>query len=272
MGHNMSQFLYRPVLADVTKKALKEQLDPYQAYAYFCRIERELGLKREVYLSSSVTSGGHLHNPAIKDIKEVIAKNTASALLIANQLAADSQIDPRVCVEGVALGYTGWKQSEYIEFWLMMLGGLALSVKEDIDVLRVRHRVAFELAGIDFDIMNGSEPPKTRAKEYFTMAQKMADLYFSAMRAQPVRKMIRLVDPDTSLGAQSERVFARSLKIPVFSVAPMQPALANKLKQVNPTLYKDVEKLITYGATVFDVSQRAVRLVVVEEEDLQPAI
>lgn len=265
----MSKFLYRPVLRDVTDKVQKNNLDPYEAYVYLRMLENSLGLKREIYLSTSVTSGGHVHNPDMLDLQEIISRNTHSATLLANQLASDGQIDPESAVEPVFLGATGWRQSEYLEFWLMVIGGLIVGDREDTDSLRVRHRVAFEIADVDFLHMNSAVRPEERASEYFKVAYAMSGLYASKLRIAPIKKMIRLIDPDTSLGAQTERVFARAMNIPVYSVSVMTQTSPSSLRLKNQELAQDTEALISYGAVVFDTRSEGGHLVLTKQSDQQ---
>ena len=262
---SMSMFSYRPILRDLTLRVLREKWDPYEAYAYFLRIERSLDLKREVYLSTSITSGGHLHDPRNKKLEDIIERNTTSAILLANQLADDDQIIPQNSIEPFSLGYTGWKQSEYLEFWLMVLGGLQLDDRDDIDVVRSHHRIAFEHAGIDMTRFNTAETLEKRAEDYFTMGATFAKLYERDFVIKPMCKMIRLIDPDTSLGAQTERVFARCIGMPVYTVTVVEPVDPDKLFEVNQVLAEDTHRLISFGATVFDTKHHRTRLMLVEE-------
>ncbi len=259
-------FSYRPLLRDLTVKVLREKWDPYEAYRYFLRVETSLGLTRETYLSTAVTSGGHLHDPRNQKLEDIIERNTTSAILLANQLADDNQITPQTSIEPFSLGYTGWKQSEYLEFWLMVLGGLRLSDSDDIDVVRSRHRIAFEHAGVDMTMFNSAETPEKRAEHYFTMGATFAKLYEKEFTIRPMSRMIRLIDPDTSLGAQTERVFARCIGMPVYTVTVVEPVDPDKLFAINQTLAEDTHRLISYGATVFDTKHHRTRLMLVEEK------
>ncbi|MGB3023545.1 MAG: hypothetical protein WBB39_01935 [Candidatus Saccharimonadales bacterium] len=262
----MSMFSYRPLLRDLTAKVLREKWDPYEAYRYFSRVERSLGLERHTYLSTTITSGGHLHDPRNKKLDDVIDRNTTSAVLLASQLADDSQIIPQMSIEPYELGYCGWKQSDYLEFWLLVIGGLEVDESTDIDVVRTRHRIEFEHAGVDFAQFNSNDDLEERAKHYFMLGAAFAKLYETEFVTKPMQRMVRLIDPDTSLGAQTERVFARCTGIPVFTVSVVMPADPQNLFDVNRTLAEDTHQLISFGATVFDTKQHQTRLMLVKED------
>lgn len=212
-----------------------------------------------------MTSGGHLHDHRNKKIEDVIERNMTSAVLMTMQLVDDGQIVPQQSIEPYSLGHVGWKQSEYLEFWLMILGGLQLDGNEDVDVVGSRHRIAFEHADVELEQFNGKGDPEERAKHYFTMGAAFAKLYESEFKTQPMKQMIRLIDPDTSLGAQTERVFARYINMPVYTVTVAMPADPKKLFDINQTLAEDTQRLISFGATVFDTHHNHTRLMLVEE-------
>ena len=262
----MSKFSYRPLLRDLTAKALREQWDPYEAYRYFLHIERSLGLERRTYLSTVITSGGHLYDPHNKKIEDVIERNTTSAILLTTQLVDDNQIVPESSIEPYMLGYTGWKQSEYLEFWLMVIGGLELDDDSDIDVIRTRHRIALEHAGVDLMRFNSHVDPEKRAQEYFTMGATFATLYEKEFRINPMKRMVRLIDPDKSLGAQTERVFARCIGMSVFTVTVVSSTDPDSLFDVKQTLVEDTQRLISFGATVFDTAHHRTRLMIIQEK------
>lgn len=264
----MTEFAYRPILEEATQVARSGQLDPYEAYAWLYEEAAARGLHGETYASTSITSGGHARDDSL-DMLEVITRNTESARLLAEQLAIDGQIDPRSTIEPVFVGKTGWTQAEYMEFWLAVIAGADLTngfAARDIDALRLQQRIAFSQAEIDFDLMNSHESAAARAEQYFKLASVSAGVYQRAqVENTPMRQVVRMIDTDLSLGAQAERVFARELGVRVMNICVLQPATVHDLAKVNHTLAEDTQRLIEFGATVFDTANKQVRLVLVEE-------
>jgi hypothetical protein len=266
----MSEFLYRPILQEVTEVTKTDGLDPYEAYAWLHEKARQTkAKKRKTYASTSITSGGHYRDESL-DMMTVIQRNTESARLLAEQLASDGQIDAESTIEPVFVGKTGWSQSQYMEFWLSVIGGAELTpgfVARDVDVMRTLHHEAFERAGVNLDHMNSHTDAAMRAEEYFNMAAATADLYVSGqLDANPMSQVVRMIDTEQSLGAQAERVFARKAGIQVMNIYVTQPAGPADLASVNPELARDTARLVSFGATVFDTQQNRVRLQLVEDE------
>lgn len=265
----MSEFLYRPLLQEVTEVTKTQELDPYEAYAWLYERARALNLQGETYASTAITSGGHKRDDSL-EMREVIIRNTESARLLAEQLAADGQIDAESTVEPVYVGKTGWSQAEYMEFWLAVIAGAQLTKDfsaRDVDHLRAMQRQAYDLAEVDFNRMNSGATAETRAAEYFQMAAAAASTYEAGhVEAQPMKRLVRLIDADLSLGAQAERVFARKMGIKVLNTCVVRPVAPSALEAVNPHLARDAERLIKFGATVFDTLNNQTRLMLVEED------
>ncbi len=199
---------------------------------------------------------------------EVIARNTHSATLLANQLAADGQLDPATTIEPVFVGKTGWDQRQYMEFWFSVIGGYELTpsfIARDTDGLRETAQQAFAAAGIDMDLMVGNAAAAARAGEYFKMSTAFASLIKGGQPATPVTRLIRMIDTQLSLGAQAERAMARQLGIRVMNISAVRPASPLDFTEVNHSLADDTAQLITYGATVFDTSNNRVRLILEDE-------
>lgn len=264
---SMSEFLYRPLLRGTTEVAKTQGLDPYEAYAWLYEQAKEQDLHAETYASTAITSGGHKRDDSL-DLLEVITRNTESARLLAEQLAADGQIDARSTIEPVYVGKTGWSQAEYMEFWLAVIAGAQLTKDfsaRDVDRLRTTQRQAYDVADVDFDCMNSGETAEARAGEYFRMAAASADSYQTSGEIHPVQQLVRLIDADLSLGAQAERVFARQLGIRVLHTCVVRPVAPAALETVNPHLAHDAQRLITFGATVFDTANKQTRLMLIDE-------
>jgi hypothetical protein len=263
----MSEFSYRPLLEEVTETAKSQGLDPYEAYAWLREHASGLGLRAETYASTSITSGGHARDNSL-EMRDIISRNTISAQLLAEQLAADKQIEPASTIEPVFVGKTGWTQAEYMEFWLAVMAGAQVTkgfTARDTDILRHEQRTAFEAAEIDFELMNGHAGAEARATEYFKLASASAETYLNGhVHTRPVRRVVRMIDTDLSLGAQAERAFARQLAIPVMNICIVKPAAPSDLEYINHQLARDTQRLIQFGATVFDTANKQTRLLLLE--------
>jgi hypothetical protein len=261
-----SEFSYRPILQELTQVVNAQGLDPYEAYAWLYPQQTVQGLKPESYLTSSITSGGHARDDSL-EMREVIARNTHSALLLAEQLANDRLLRREGAIEPVVVGKTQWNQAEFMEFWLSVIGGYQLTpgfVARDCDNLRTSARRSFEDADLNMDLMLSKAAAGVRAPEYFKMSAAFAGLVNGGMDAEPIGTLIRMIDTDMSLGSQAERAFARQIGTKVMNICIVRPALPQDLLQVNHALAVDTERLINFGAAVFDTSNNQVRLALTE--------
>lgn len=260
------EFSFRPLLGELTEVVNTRGLDPYEAYGWLYESQIKLGLKSESYLSTSITSGGHARDNSL-DFKEIIIRNTESAKILAEQLAVDGQIRPENAIEPVFVGKTHWNQAEFMEFWLSVIGGLDLTsnfIARDINNLRDKTHESFEKNNIDLDKMISKLDAESRALEYFKMSNAFADLIKNGMDATPISTIVRMIDTETSLGAQTERTFGRQIGSRVMNITVVQPTQPEKLESVNHILAKDTARLISFGATVFDTSSSEVMLILTE--------
>lgn len=221
----------------------------------------------ESYCSTSITSGGHARDASLS-IQDVILRNNESAKILAEQLAFDGQINPNTSVEPVFVGKTGWGQAEYMEFWLSVIGGFDFekgSVASGVDKLRSMVQQAYKDEKFDINIVNSSAPAEERAKEYFKMSSVFAGFINDDMPATPIGRVIRMIDTEQSLGAQTERAFARQIGSKVMNICIKKPASVDDLASVNKVLYRDVDKLIQFGSTIFDTTNNKASLCLSEE-------
>lgn len=261
------EFSYRPLLQELTEVINGQQLDPYEAYYWLYQQQSRLGLHPQTYLSSSITSGGHARDNSL-EMHEVVARNTESARLLAEQLAMDRQIDPKAALEPVFVGKTHWHQAQFMEFWLTAIGGFDFTpgyVARDVDNLRAVVQQSMEQHEVDVDVMTSKASAQTRAAEYFKMSTAFAALIKQNVAATPIESIVRLIDTDMSLGSQTERAFARQIGSKVLNVCLVQPAESQALAEVNRRLAQDTARLISFGATVFDTLNNKVRLILAEE-------
>lgn len=263
------EFSYRPLLQELTEVVNAEGLDPYEAYCWLYEEQIDLGLTPETYLSSSITSGGHARDDSLQ-IHEVIARNTESARLLADQLAVDGQIRPAAAIEPVFVGKTHWNQAEFMEFWLSVIGGFEFTpgyIARDVDRLRAAAHQSFQASELDIDLMLSKASSENKAPEYLKMSSAFARLIKNGTQATPVQAVIRMIDTEMSLGAQTERAFARQIGTKVMNICVVQTARPEGLYSVNHALARDTEQLIKIGAVVFDTNNNRVSLMLTDETE-----
>ncbi len=265
--------LYREILRGITEETTKSGQTPYEAYVTLQAEAGRYGLGRVAYLSSAITSGGHARDAELKDhIGTVIARNTASALLMAEGLYESRQLDPTSSIEAVALGaIPGWRQSDYMTFWLMVMSGLpstGVGVAQTAKKFEHDFERELEKAEVDMSVYNDSKlPPEERVRQYFHHAQVFASVATEGYELDPVKKLVRLVDPQTSLGAQTEKVFAGLLDISTYNVSFAALGSAPQVEGGLPErLVHDADRLVAFGAHVFSLERRQMLVLVPEAE------
>jgi hypothetical protein len=258
---------FRDILSELTIEANEQGLDPFDAYVRMREKMSYLGLQALDYCSSSITSGGHARDDSL-GMGDVIRKNTDTAMDLCDELYGVGQLNPRTSVEAVVLGKIAWKQSDYMTFWLTTMSGIPAAGHGVLQSIRSFRQ---ELAGgmqrsdsLDMDLYDSKETAERRAPQYFEHAQIFADTV-KHHAPSPVDRLIRLIDPEMSLGAQTENVFARLMGTGVFKVAIARTGLGISDKVMRPRLRQDSETLVSFGATVFDTDTRE-QLVLVEQE------
>lgn len=260
-------FLHRPILEELTDEVKDKGFDPYEAYVWLYEKQKNNKLRSETYCSTSITSGGHARDDSLS-IQEIIARNNESAKMLAEQLAFDGQINPETSIEPVFVGKTGWNQAEYMEFWLSVIGGFEFdkgSLASGVDGLRSSIQRAFKEEKFNIDIINSNVSADERAKEYFKMSSAFAELILKGAPATPIDKVIRMIDTEQSLGAQTERAFARQIGSKVMNICLIKPAEIKDLATINRVLYKDIDRLIQFGSTIFDTRNNKVSLILSED-------
>lgn len=258
---------FRDVLGELTIEANDEGLDPFDTYVRMREKMSRLGLQALDYCSSSITSGGHARDDSL-GMGDIIRKNTDTAMGLCDELFEVGQLSPRTAVEAVVLGKIGWKQSDYMTFWLTTMSGVPSSghgVLDSIRSLRKDFSAAMRHSEtLDMDVYDSKQNAELRAPHYFEHAQLFAETV-EQHDPSPVERIIRLVDPEMSLGAQTENVFGRLMGSGVFKVAIAKTGIEISDGVMRPELRKDTEKLVRFGAAVFDTTTRE-QLVLVEQE------
>ncbi|MBX4190648.1 hypothetical protein KW794_01020 [Candidatus Saccharibacteria bacterium] len=97
-------------------------------------------------------------------------------------------------------------------------------------------------------------PADIRAIEYFRFAEAFVDALDDAQDSTSVRSVIGLIDPETSLGCQTEKLLAKMLSLPVKKLSPVRKI--NKYTEAieDHKLISDIDEIIKFGGTVVEIS------------------
>jgi len=245
-----------------------ENEDPLEAYV---RLETDLGyraLAYDTYAQATITSGGHARNPNLEWI-DIVKKNVAYAQNMAENLYKSGELDPSKTIEASTLGLIHhWKESDYITFWLNTLARPHVTGRGAADRVKVfRKYLATELDKHDIDLETFNNYEKSapeRAPYYF----RLADAYADALKGvghSPVERLVAVSETAGSLGANTERYFAKKLGTKVFGLA-----VAKLGRQTLPSDYpdqllvSDSEAIVRYGGQIFDPREET-RILVVEQ-------
>lgn len=260
----------RTELQELTHELNETGVDPFEGYERLCRRLGDLGLWFDTYCSSSITSGGHARNHSL-NMGEIIRKNTDSAHDLCDELFQVHQLDSRATVEAVAVGKVShWTQSDYMEFWLNVMARPqhdGVGAAKRLDGLRASFSQALtQNDQVDMAAYNNSSlDADQRAPHYI----KHADIYADTVRGvahSPINRLVRLIDTDTSLGAQTENYFARVIGTQVMKVGVAHIGdHALPANYPSSRLVRDADDIVRFGGHVFDTKRRT-QLVLVPAE------
>ena len=230
--------------------------DPLEAYV---RLETALGeraLRYDTYAQATITSGGHARNPNLAWI-DIVKNNVAYAQSMAQHLYETDELNPAHTLEASTLGLINhWKESDYISFWLYTLArpdvtGKGVSAR--VNKLRKQLKNELDKHHIDLDTFNNyKKDAADRAPYYFRLADAYADAINNTDH-NPVERLVAVSETAGSLGANTERYFAKKLGIKVYGLAIAQ--LGNIVLPADygqPLLVKDTESIVAYGGQIFD--------------------
>lgn len=243
--------------------------DPFEAFA---RLESALGpsaFAYDTYAQATITSGGHARNPELSWL-EIVKKNVAYAQAMAEDLYASGELDPMKTIEASTLGLVGhWSESDYITFWLTTLARPNMTghgAAQSVDHMRQRLRNSLQDHHIDMSIFNDyTRPREERAPNYFMLADAFYDAV-GGVGHEPVERLVAVSETSGSLGASTERYFAKKLGAHVYGLA-----IASLGNQTLPPDYphgllaKDTEAIVRYGGQIFD-PRKNTRILLVKQD------
>jgi hypothetical protein len=254
-------FPFANVLGELTIELQKHPLGPIAAYARFQQLRKSYGLLSGAdYCSTAITSSGHARRLELPK-PEVIRRNTDNARQLVVELAEKGSIDPRSVILPVDLGnIPSWQQSDYITFWLAVIAGLDMGRRPRASsIARLEASLLTYLTALQVDLVcmnNSGAQPQVRAAEYFKFSHAFAAVT-STFRPEPnsAHRVINLIDTESSLGCQTERLYAHLRGIPTFNVAVSGPATAKQLAFRDISLYKDLELIFRYGGASVELAK-----------------
>ena len=252
--YGRDNFPFAGVFEDLTEKTVDGSFSSTEAYLWYQRQRQHRDLiPSPDYASTSVTSGGHARIPGI-DTYAVIEKNTQTARRMLGELAVNKVITKDQIILPTDLGHIPhWRQSDYIGFWLSVIGGFELELtpaNRNAGLFEGRVNSALKHEEVDIDRMNNSEwPANERATEYFKFAKAFSLAANSlGVEAKRIARLINLIDPLASLGSRTERAFAHLRGIPSYSIYIAGPGPRAADAIVDRRLKADLETIISYGA------------------------
>ncbi|MEK7152717.1 MAG: hypothetical protein AAB834_02115, partial [Patescibacteria group bacterium] len=196
-AYSRDRFPFAGIFEDLTDQIPVTGVGPLEAYLLYQKERRRLGLTPcPDYASTSITSGGHARRDDLRgNIGEIIQANTRTARQMA--VAMDGWgVERTALVLPVDLGYIpGWKQSDYMDLWLHVIGGSDLGLKPGNQRATQYERAfanALDRSEVDLDRMNNSGlDAVARAGEYFRFAGAVA-LAMDEVggNSTPVRKIL----------------------------------------------------------------------------------
>lgn len=229
---------------------------PKEAYVRLMGMLAGMHVDYDTYAQATITSGGHARNPSLSWI-EIVKKNVASAQQMAEELFKNGQLDPMRTIEASTLGLINhWKESDYIEFWLYTLARVKTTgdgAAHNIDSFDKRFQDELKSHQLDLDVFNNyKKGAPERAPLYF----KLADAFYEALEwaeYDPVRRLVAVSEVAGSLGASTERYFAKCIGAAAFNLAVAQVG-GDKLPSNYPNghLVADTATVVEYGGMVFD--------------------
>ena len=274
LQYSHEQFPFAAIFEELTDWSDSSSASPLETYLKYRKLRRDHALTPcPDYASTSITSGGHARRPDLKT-QEVIAANTETARSMVALMSEQGSLEPRATLLPVDLGYIpAWQQSDYIELWSLVISGPDLGLRpSNANATKYENTLAIKMRESEVDVakMNDSALAATeRAYEYFKFARAFKETAgATAQDATPVRKVISLVDPELSLGCQTERLLAKMLAIPLKRVVAVR-LIDNYTNAIgNYKLRHDLDDIVRFGGTVVQVAEGDMLTLKTADEDM----
>ena len=240
---------------DFNQQVNNAGLDPFEAYTKLVEGLRARKLAYDTYAQATITSGGHARNPNL-DWIEIVTRNVAYAQGMAVELYGNGQLNPRRTIEASTLGLVShWQEKDYITFWFNTLARPATG-NGTFGTDRLRQLVEQNVDKFDIDFTKFNDYSLTndqRAEHYMAYADAAAKAVKVFGDFDRVDRLVAVSETAGSLGASTERYFTKKLGGSVYNLAIANfQSLSTTGSFTNPSLVKDTDELVRYGAHIFD--------------------
>lgn len=263
MSSELFETSRKPILDEVVSRLNTTEFDsPSEAYGMYLELEETRQLPAPtLYVSTSITSGGHVRDPqADKTTPEgrrkiIEANNLTAALLIGQMVADNDYMDRDNIVLTTEMGYIkDWTDSDYMQFWSYILGGVDVDDAEGIDDVFLdagweETLKAMNTRGVDNELR---WPPYKRFTS--ALAEEVVD---AQTIRDPMEYVLQLVDVQMSLGCRAETILADEL-----DAALLAPEIKRDALPADQALSQRIGQLIGWGAKI-GLEPAAARLAVV---------
>lgn len=262
--YNHDAYPFYDVLDELTDWTYANGATPLETYLHYRRLRRNAHLTPcPDYASTSLTSGGHARRPDLETYEKVSA-NTETARRTIVEMSSRGTLDARGILLPADLGYIPhWQQSDYMHLWSLVIGGPDLGMRRANHLAsRYKSRIVKNLgkSGVDLHKMDDPMlPANERASEYFRFAETFAKtIDRDIQNATPVRSVIGLIDPESSLGCQTEKLLARLLGLPVRRISPAHFIDSYTGAISDRKLEKDFDTIVRFGGMVVEAAKGSI--------------
>lgn len=235
----------RNTLRQLTSELCEQPQDWANGYRTFMRKLGTTAQTYDTYMNAAVTSAGYRRDSTLTR-EEAIARNTDTALLIADQLAENELIEPKKTIDAVALGYIpSWEQSDYLQFFFGVMARPNVAYIDDIaDEMRTSH-------DYDLEIFNNHElSNEERFPHYLGLTAHFWETV-QQVPHHPIDRMIESFDRTMTLGGRAEEQLAIQMGTRI-----LQPVLLTETTSfigasISPELREHYQRLAWLNADLF---------------------
>lgn len=210
----------------VTFSETDTQIHPVDLYTH---IQPQLATPQEhIYTSGPITSGGAArwreHQPDIQTA-EIITANIQFIQILMQEVAKLPELENSTITVPHQLGQRtlpetgeGWREREYLGFWLMVIMRLAPQQAADLWRTIVKSNM--------FTHLNGYTAPRQKRIPEYRALEKLAVEFWKSLpdtskpdQHQAMQGVVRLPDSQLSLGSTLEQRVSQQIGIPVHELA-----------------------------------------------------
>ena len=235
----------RNTLRELTSELCEQPQDWANGYRTFMRKLGTTAQTYDTYVNAAVTSAGYRRDSTLSR-EEAIAQNTDTALLIADQLAENTLIEPGKTIDAVALGYIpSWEQSDYLQFFFGVMARPDVAYIDDIADEMHSSR------GYDLAVFNNHEIPN---EERFPHYQGLTTHFWEVVQQvphHPIDRMVESFDRTMTLGGRAEEQLAREMGTRILQPVLLAETTSFIGASISPELREHYQRLAWLNADLF---------------------